>query len=483
MRSMKLGWFGVASLWFSLTVSDARVSEWRPLGDGQGNSLEARFEGKKGSDYLLRRKTDGKLFEVTPDLLSPADRASFDASARKLDEELKKLNRSAGHPVFTGTPFECRPAGEIAKALELRTESESKFSKSWRLYASRVEGYRLFGAMPYSVALYAGADGNVTSLSVVYANKGDFGSKAGVGEDHFKGGTDATAKTLAEAMKRDESTVAAALTESLGPGDTQRFGEGKSRRSIQRWDWNGHSLLLSHEEGEYVSLLIVPIDFAEAGGRTARVKGGDLRDRLRSCVIKETNGDVYLSEIPMVDQGPKGYCVPATFERAMRAMGVETDMYLLAMIGESGIGGGTSVEKLLENVRSIVYRKGRRTRDEKPKELRIREVKRYLDDGVPVMWTMKSVGEYNKAANDNTAKRRSVTDWAAYAEQIATDAEITAKLPAPDEAHHICMIVGYNEATNELAVSDSWGRSFERRWVPVSVANWASSGGLFMILP
>ena len=45
------------------------------------------------------------------------------------------------------------------------------------------------------------------------------------------------------------------------------------------------------------------------------------------------------------------------------------------------------------------------------------------------------------------------------------------------------MIVGYNEATNELAVSDSWGPSFERRWVPVPVANWASQGGLFMILP
>ncbi|MDB6080560.1 MAG: hypothetical protein JWO82_4307, partial [Akkermansiaceae bacterium] len=61
-------------------------------------------------------------------------------------------------------------------------------------------------------------------------------------------------------------------------------------------------------------------------------------------------------------------------------------------------------------------------------------------------------------------------------------AEVT-KTPGGDEAYHICMIVGYNEATNELAVSDSWGASYERRWVPCTVANWASSGGLFMILP
>jgi hypothetical protein len=44
------------------------------------------------------------------------------------------------------------------------------------------------------------------------------------------------------------------------------------------------------------------------------------------------------------------------------------------------------------------------------------------------------------------------------------------------------LIVGYNEQTDELAVSDSWGQQFERCWVPVKLANWANHGGLFMIL-
>ena len=463
--------------------ANAGVTEWRSLADGDGGKLEVRFEGKQDGRYLLRRKTDGKLFEVSPDLLLPADQAAFDGVAKRLDEEITKLNTTSGHALFTGIPFECRPAEEIAKALQLRVESSTRYSKSWRLYASHVEGYRLFGAMPYSVALYADAAGNASSLSVVYANKGDFGSKAGEAEDHFKGGTEATARTLADAMGRDEAAVSDALAKTLGPGETQRFGEGKSRRTIRRWDWNGHSFLLSSEEGEYVSLLIVPLDFADGGGRTARMKDGELRDRLRESVVREPNGDVYLNQIPMVNQGPKGYCVPATFERAMRTMGIDADMYLLAMIGESKMGGGTSVEKLLGNVRSAIHRKGRRTRDDQIKDLRIRDVKRHLDDGIPVMWTMLSVPDYNKAANENTTKRRSVTDWSAYAKEIAASAAVTAKQDKPDDAHHICMIVGYNEATNELAVSDSWGPSFERRWVPVPVANWASQGGLFMILP
>lgn len=468
-------------LGFSATM--ASVSEWRSLADGGGGKLEVRFEGKQDGYYLLRRKLDGKLFEVSPDLLLPDDRTSFDLAARRLDEEITKLNTTAGHALFNGKPFERRPAEEIAAALKLRAESSTRYSSSWRLYASHVEGYRLFGAMPYSVALYADAEGNASSLSVVYANKGDFGSKAGEAEGHFKGGTEATDKTLAEAMARDESAVADTLVKVLGPGTSERFGEGKSRRTIRRWDWNGHSFLLSSEEGEYVSLLVVPLDIAEGGGRTARMKDGELRDRLRQSVVREENGDVYLSQIPMVNQGPKGYCVPATFERAMRTMGIDADMYLLAMIGESKMGGGTSVEKLLENVRSAIHRKGRRSKDEKIKDLRIRDVKRQLDEGVPVMWTMMSVPDYNKTANENTAKRKSVTDWSAYAKEIAAAAETISKQDRPDDAHHICMIIGYNEATNELAISDSWGPSFERRWVPVPVANWASQGGLFLILP
>jgi hypothetical protein len=45
------------------------------------------------------------------------------------------------------------------------------------------------------------------------------------------------------------------------------------------------------------------------------------------------------------------------------------------------------------------------------------------------------------------------------------------------------MIIGYNETTQEIAVSDSWGARFERRWVPVAVADWVSTGNIFMILP
>ncbi|WP_367870497.1 C39 family peptidase [Luteolibacter sp. Populi] len=462
--------------------SASAIGEWRVLKDGEGGQIRARFEGVQKDRYLLRREADGKLFEVSPGMLTGEDRTSFDAQAKQLSEELAKLSKMAGSPLFSGTPFEVRKADEIAAVLHLSSESRTKHSASWRAYTG--DSYRLFGARPYSVALYAGEDGNASILSAVYSNKGDFKSTMGQGEAHFEGKSEADEASLAKAMAEDEKTVLASITGVLGEPQIQRFGDSrKTRRKVMRWDWNGHSLILSSEEGEYVSLSIVPLELADSGGKTGKVKDGEIRKRLTEDVVRVENGDVYLGQVPMVNQGPKGYCVPATFERALRTAGIEADMYLLAMIGKSGMGGGTSVGFLLDEVRQQVRSKGRRTEDKNVKELRVRDVKGYIDKGIPVMWTMRSLGPYNETANGNTAKRTRVTDWKVWAAEIAAKAAEVVKKESEQEAHHICMIVGYNEATNELAVSDSWGASYERRWVPAPVANWASSGGLFMILP
>lgn len=474
---------GIATLWCLLGLAPASgTAEVRVFRNKEGKEVRASFEGLSGESVTLKRE-DGKVFVLPKDSFSLEDQFFFSQSVASSGGEAKKLNAAAGHALSNGEALASRKAEEIAKALQLRPESKSKYGKSWRLYAATANNYRLFGAMPYSVALYSDQDGLVTSLSIVYANKGDFGSKAGFGEDHFEGGTTATAKSLGEAMAKDDETVTKALTAVLGAGKTERYGEGSTRRKITRWDWNGHSFILSNEEDEYVSLGIVPTTVADAGGRTSLTKDAEVKQRLLASVVKSANGDVYLSEIPMVDQGPKGYCVPATFERVMRTMGLEADMYLLAMVGQSGMGGGTSVELLLENLRHQVLRKGRRIKEEQVKELRIRDLKRYLDQGIPVMWTLCSMPKYNEAAEHDTNGRPEVKDWQARAAEIAEISAPFAKMEKPSSNYHICMITGYNEVTQELAVSDSWGPRFERRWVPLAVANWASMGKVVMIRP
>lgn len=463
------------------------VPQWRELSDDAGTRVQARFEGVKDGRYKLRRKNDDRVFEVAPGFLNDRDRSFFDQLVQKFTTELPVLNKAAGYAIFTGAPFDANPALELADIMKLPTESNTKYSKSWRKYVSGKKDYTLFGAHPYSVALYGDETGKATHMSVVYANKGDFGSNKGSAESHFEGGVTSTLKTLNAAMDADSAAITKALTEAIGAPSTQRFGEGNTRRVIKRWDWSGTSILLSHEDGEYVGIQVVPTEFADAGGKSARMNDTALRDQLRGSVVRGPNGDVYVADIPMVDQGPKGYCVPATFERAMRKMGISADMYLLAMVGESGMGGGTSVGKLMDAVRRQVYSKGRRTKDESFKELKIRDIKRFIDDGVPIMWTMLAMDDYGKIARENTDERQHVDpeDMADWIARVAKQNDEFAKRPHADDGKraHMCMIIGYNEKTQELAVSDSWGQSHALKWVPLKVAQWVSGNNYFLILP
>lgn len=327
-RSVLILSCGVAVLGAAVPVSHA--AEIRTFHSADGKPLKASFEGMSG-DLIVLKREDGRVFSLAKDKLSQADQAYVFQIAQRAGDEAQKLNAAAGHKITNGVRLAERKAEELAKALGIRPESTSKYGSSWRLYAAYAKDYRLFGAMPYSVALYSDQAGLVSSISLVYANKGDFGSTAGMGKDHFKGGTEATAESLAKAMTQDEEAVAKSLTSVLGEAKVQRYGEGKTRRKVSRWDWNGHSFLLSNEENEYVSLAVIPTELADAGGKSVMTKDADLKKRLLASIARSPDGDVLLTDIPMVDQGPKGYCAPATFERAMRTMGLEADMYLLAM--------------------------------------------------------------------------------------------------------------------------------------------------------
>ena len=45
----------------------------------------------------------------------------------------------------------------------------------------------------------------------------------------------------------------------------------------------------------------------------------------------------------------------------------------------------------------------------------------------------------------------------------------------------MCMIIGYNEMTGEIAVSDSWGPRFAERWMTEEEALAVSQGRLMAI--
>ena len=71
-------------------------------------------------------------------------------------------------------------------------------------------------------------------------------------------------------------------------------------------------------------------------------------------------------------------------------------------------------------------------------------------------------------ANANSVARKKAGDPATW-KPIPNAREID-KLYADPTAVHACLIIGYNRTTKEIAVSDSWGPSFQERRIPAAAA-------------
>ncbi|MDA8824116.1 hypothetical protein N9N41_06420 [Opitutales bacterium] len=461
------------------------------LTSSSGVSIEAIIIKVEGEKVYMRR-SDGVFFQVS---ISIFDQASTDKvlnfnSAEK-ESELVPLNDSApeisfeevnkilGNPLFADYSLWDDDPSSVASRLRWPRESFTENSQSFRLYAP--SSYKFASVRPYSAALYGGRSA-ITSASLVFANKGDCFASVGAGEEHFKEGeVTKDPKVLESWIERDEDLIIKKMESLLGKARRQNYGQGSAKRKVSRWDWSGHSFLLSVAAGEFVSLSVETIEHANARGKAKKVADMHIRRVHRANVEKRGNGDVVIGNIPMVDQGPKGYCVPATFERCMRYMEVPADMYLLAMVGSTGLGGGTHTPTLVESVQKEVWSAGRTFKPLKGHPS-IKELIRFIDSGIPVLWGLHSTDQFNQIANQRTKARMGV-DAVSWRKVIQKAAKEIKDYPKPhiSEARHICIIHGYNKKTGEIAFTDSWGERYTERWVAVEEATYFSQNNCWVI--
>ena len=483
---------------FFLTCS-CLDGEFINLKNRAGTEIEARILNYQNGQVKLERK-DGVIFVVS---ISMFDAKSVIAIKHKIAEIIdtsstqsavlkskvsripeskvpfSKINDAVGQKLFIDTNLWDDTADEVGERLNWPVESATSNSISCRLYGSA--DYRFLDVRPYSAVFYGSAD-NVSSFSLVFANKGDCFAAAGVAEEHFKNGSVTNDPVELEKMiERDEGTLTKKLEDILGKGRRQNFGQGSAKRKVMRWDWNEHSFLVSVAEGEFVSLSIEKSEVADKRGKQAKVADMHIRRVHEANVQNRSNGDVIIKNIPMVDQGPKGYCVPATFERCMRYMEIPADMYLLAMAGNTGMGGGTVISTLVNAVQQEVWAAGRTLKlvEGFPS---FKDLEKYLKDGIPVLWGLHSTQWFNDTANRRTAMRRSSQSdlWKKIIEKA--DEKINS-LPHPQRGEnlHICIIHGFNKITEEIAFTDSWGPRFNERWISVKEAEHFSSGRCWVI--
>jgi hypothetical protein len=449
---------------------------------------------------------------------------NFNAPQDNSPLNVDKVNRILGVPMFKDPSLWDEDDIFVAKRLGWPEESRTSTQSSYRLYPTEKSPVNILGARAYSCVLYA-TKGRPTEVSIVFVNEGDYEWTQKVLEaahqmnshddstTNSPDTTDANPSTNAapnglaqlaslsdddradaerkvnedfeNALKQDAQTITDALTQLFGDPAYQGFGGGsETREQVKRWDWQGHAFLLSAPRDQYVTLRIVPVDFADNYGKADTIDHDALKALLLQNVKQVNSGDVVVSDIPMVDQGPKGYCVPATWERYLRYLGIPADMYVLAMAAGAS-QEGTNLDAMVENVDSLVTLYHRRI-DNFPGDLDMKMISKNIDIGLPIMWTCSIHIPLERAISYRMKDRSKVTDWNAWGAQLAAqdNLEIAKEITGtPSAGDHQRMIIGYNANTNEIAISDSWSKAFAIRWMTLPEANAINNGQSYVISP
>jgi hypothetical protein len=474
---------------------------------------------------LLLLGLGAPLLRIVADDDLPNFNAPVDSSPLNAD----KINRAMGVTMFKDSSLWDEDDSSVAKRIGWPQESQTMTQSSYRLYPDEQKPLKILGARAYSCVLYA-QKGKPTEISIVFVNEGDYEwnqnfLKAAqqmqhhdspdaaptanpddtnnapttpspdtnaaptdltkLNPDDFSSINQGLQDAFEKALKQDNQTLTDALTALFGEPDHEGFGGGsETREQVKRWDWQGHAFLLSAPRDQYVTLRIVPKDFADNYGKADTIDRDALKALLLDRVKHTDSGDVVVSEIPMVDQGPKGYCVPATWERYLRYLGIPADMYVLAAAAGSS-QKGTNLDAMVTNVDSLVTLYHRKI-DEVTGDLDMQTIAKNIDIGLPLMWSCSIHIPFEKAISERKGARAKVTDWDAWATQLQAQdpKEIADEITAtPSDGGHQRMIIGYNNKTNEIAISDSWSNAFAIRWMTLPEANAINAGQSYVIEP
>jgi hypothetical protein len=424
--------------------------------------------------------------------LPPASTDSSTTTYAMTDDAVAKINAGIGKPLFSTQSFWKESALLIANRVGLKLEDKTKWETAYRRYFYKGDGTptyapaSILGGNAYCVALYADANDIPTSALIAFTNDGDYqgidvllekivalkeaGDKAPKDADKQIADLQAKADTMEAAFEKDrrseEETITKNLTTLFGDPKRTSFGSNAvSREDALRWDWNGVSLLFTGQENKYNLLRIIPTELADNHGRTERIPRDEMATKLSEGVEHRPNGDVVITQLPMADQGLKGYCVPATWERVLRYTGVPGDMYSLSRIGGAGFGGGEAGSNVATQLDDVLHDYGRKAQFVDIDTIDAHSLKRYIDQGIPVFWVVNPQGyapsEQRAAVCDRT---QNWDQWKTLLDQSRAPSTKTPP-PLPFLGGHQVLITGYNPDSKEIAWSDPWGRDTKERWM------------------
>ncbi len=359
---------------------------------------------------------------------------------------------------------------------------------------------QLFGE-PVGETIIRTEDGVVNRLDISIYNVGDDGGIKGDGFSRLR----------AQWQKRVQEWVE---VEPEAPATAKNSVVGSNlRRTL--W-YTPHSAVLlesstSRGQPKFLRLRLAPKPSGAAylGNTAGTTNKTKTKSDLRQYVLRESNGDNVIRAVPMVDQGPKGYCAVAAAERLFRYYGLEIDQHEMALVANSSAAQGTDPRVMLGVLGKVASKLNLRARThiewdvkgflgmvenynreaDRRKEFGKRvegrrggviyldqyyakfdpellkavrakgndfskfesEVRRYLDQGIPLLWSV-FLGVFKE---EDIPQAR---------------------------GGHMRLIIGFNDRTGELLYSDTWGEGHELKRMPMAQA-YAITMGLHSIQP
>ncbi|OAI55675.1 hypothetical protein AYO49_05305 [Verrucomicrobiaceae bacterium SCGC AG-212-N21] len=269
-----------------------------------------------------------------------------------------------------------------------------------------------------------------------------------------------------------------AMGKVLGVRPSERKPNAQTAIKISGWIWTAPAALASLEYNtealaggnpEFLRLKMAPPSardaFASETGQTMRRTALGKSD-LPRFVKREANGDVYVSGVPMVDQGDKGYCVVAACQRLFSYMHIPVDQHELAQVAGTDAQRGTNSGSMAEALEKI---DSRFKVNYKPLALRFMSGRL----GVPYGNRISEVDQakFSKIVQEYTGRGVPLL-WALELGQFPEEPPNAAQVGGG----HMRLIIGLNTKSGDVLFTDSWGAGHELKRMKMEYAYKASSG-------
>ena len=408
-------------------------------------------------------------------------------------QELDALISSHGRHLFGITP------NDLLKETHLNHLTWNNDSHTQVRYAQSLSQEKFtFDGIQIVEAVFNFSDkGRLTSMQISMFNRGDCGDWS---QDKFN-------KTVTQ-MKNS----IAQLTKDRKPDSSSRDLSGETTKQLL-WRTSGYDMALrwsiSDRGPEFITVNLEPRGAIQKLGQDikASVKANELVRNVR----KEADGTRWI-DVPMVNQGDKGYCMGAVMERLFKYYNSSIDQHIIAQLMETG-ADGTELNKAVEALMASQHKL----------KIKVREI--YTNQSFHTIQSFENMLErYNntaKKAGKTTVDLREVRrvdfrlesllskiDKGTYIKMrqkerpgpermfIIVKDSIDRGIPLmwmviifkgdlrrqPQASFHARLINGYNPNTKEIIYTESWGYGFERKTMKLSEA-WAISNMILSVRP